>query len=457
MSVEIKVPVLPESVVNATIAAWYKKVGESVKRDENLVDIETDKVVLEVVAPQDGFLQEIIKTQGSTVVAEEVIAIVSSVSPATTENSTTTQAATTTATPAPIEEETIHEDPITNTENIAKDLASQEIDTTTGVELPQPGPGARRILTENGLNAEDVLGTGKDGRITKEDVAKVIDKPLEATVNEQSTLNVVAMPTVPDTIPSLPTAPIVTSIAPTMDVAIDTNSQREQKRVPMSRLRATIAQRLLAAQHNSAILTTFNEINMQPVMDLRTKYKEAFEKKNSVKLGFMSFFVKAVIEGLKRFPAINAAIDGNDIVYNGFFDIGIAVSSERGLLVPIIRDADLLSMAEIELKIVDFGKRAQAGKITIDDMTGGTFTISNGGVFGSLMSTPIINPPQSAILGMHKIEERPVVIDNQIVIRPMMYVALSYDHRIIDGAESVQFLVTVKEILEDPARFLLNV
>lgn len=416
MSIEIKVPVLPESVANATVASWYKKAGEAVKRDENLVDIETDKVVLEVVAPSDGVLSEILKPQGSVVVANEVLAMLTDgPSPATNQAPEANNQAAPAEAPAPI---------VTKQDDSAQVMATNP--------APEPGPSARQSMVENELDKNVIIGTGKDGRITKEDVLKVA---------EQST-------TVPNSGLALEINLASSSIMP---------QTREQKRVPMSRLRATIAERLLAAQHNSAILTTFNEINMQPVMDLRTKYKEAFEKKNGVKLGFMSFFVKAVIEGLKRFPAVNAAIDGQDIVYNGYFDIGIAVSSERGLVVPVIRDADLLNMAEIESKIIEFGKRAQDGKITIEEITGGTFTISNGGVFGSLMSTPIINPPQSAILGMHKIEPRPVVIDNQIVIRPMMYVALSYDHRIIDGAESVQFLVAVKEMLEDPARFLLNI
>jgi len=439
MSVEIKVPVLPESVANATVAAWYKKVGDVVKRDDNLVDIETDKVVLEVVSPEDGIVQEIIKPQGSTVAAQEVIAILVSQNASAPMTDSTNKPAeqAKTASELPTTSQPM-QDIATSipapTDNKAQNL--QQVIAANVEDIPQPGPGARRILIENDLTIDDVKGTGKDGRVTKEDVTKALDASPSKTndkIIDPRGLDVAVTYANPDI------------------------GQREQKRVPMSRLRATIAQRLLSAQQNAAILTTFNEINMQPVMDLRTKYKEAFEKKNSVKLGFMSFFVKAVIEGLKRFPAINASIDGNDIVYHGFFDIGIAVASERGLLVPIIRDADLLNMAEIELGIADFGKRAQTGQIKIEEMTGGTFTISNGGVFGSLMSTPIINPPQSAILGMHKIEERPVVINNQIVIRPMMYVALSYDHRIIDGAESVQFLVTVKEILEDPARFLLKI
>jgi 2-oxoglutarate dehydrogenase E2 component (dihydrolipoamide succinyltransferase) len=405
MSIEIKVPVLPESVANATVATWYKKTGDSVKRDEHLVDIETDKIMLEVVAIADGVLGSIMHAQGSTVISEQVLGILE------VADLVVTSAVMATAPTA---------------------VVSTQSPSPAASDMPAPGPSARRTLQEHELSLNDVKGSGKDGRVTKLDVEESLPPPAVS--------NVVSLATSAVTIAAKFNA-----------------SGRAQKRVPMSRLRTTIAERLLAAQQNAAILTTFNEINMQPVMDLRSKYKEAFEKKNGVKLGFMSFFVKAVVEALKRFPAINASIDGKDIVYHGFFDIGVAVSSERGLLVPIIRDADQLSMAEIELKIADFGKRAAAGQISIEDMTGGTFTISNGGTFGSLMSTPIINPPQSGILGMHKIEERAVVENKQVVIRAMMYVALSYDHRIVDGAESVRFLVTVKEMLEDPARFLLEV
>jgi len=363
MTVEIKVPVLPESVADALIAAWHKKPGDAVTRNENLVDIETDKVVLEVVAPADGTLEKILKNTGSVVKAEEVIGLFAS--------GAVSQSA------APV---------------LAAPVPAASVSSETAVLTPSE----RRIFGETGV------------------IAPQIQMP-------------------------------------------DAANGRLEKRVPMTRLRAKIAERLLAAQQNAAILTTFNEINMAPVIALRNNYKEEFLQKYNVRLGYMSFFVTAAVAALKRFPAVNASIDGNDIVYHGYFDIGIAVSTERGLVVPILRDADALSMAEIEQKIAAYGKSAKEGKLTMEEITGGTFTITNGGVFGSLMATPILNPPQSGILGIHKIEERPVVENKQIVIRPMMYVALSYDHRIIDGAESVQFLVAIKELIEDPARLLLSV
>jgi 2-oxoglutarate dehydrogenase E2 component (dihydrolipoamide succinyltransferase) len=390
MSIEIKVPVLPESVSDATIASWHKKVGEHLKRDERLLDIETDKVVLEVVAPKDGYLENILRKEGDSVKAQEVVGLFKEAA----ENSS-----------APAE-------------------APSKISTDKTENL---SPSVRRIIKEENLNIEGVQGSGKKGRITKEDVKK---EP----------------------------APLTSSALSSETVGVPTsNGERLEKRVPMSRLRARIAERLLQVQQSAAILTTFNEINMQPVMQLRQKYKETFEKDYGVRLGFMSFFTIAVIEALKRFPVVNASIDGNDIIYHGYYDIGVAVSSPRGLVVPIIRNAENLDMANIEKQISLLGEKAKNGELTMEEITGGTFTISNGGVFGSLMSTPILNPPQSAILGMHKIEERPVVENGEIVIRPMMYVALSYDHRIIDGAESVRFLVTIKELLEDPARLLLNV
>lgn len=384
MAIDIKVPVLPESVADATIAAWHKKPGEAVTRDENLVDIETDKVVLEVVAPADGYIDKILKDVGTTVKAEEVIGLFIN------------QAVAAKETPKEIPKDAPKEAP-------------KEMPKTVDLS-----PTVRRAVHEADIDPSKIQGSGKDGRITKLDVDSYVNTGTMAT-------------------------------------------GRLEKRVPMTRLRAKIAERLLAAQHNAAILTTFNEINMQPVIALRSKYKEDFEQKYGVRLGFMSFFVTAAVAALKRFPAVNASIDGDDIVYHGYFDIGIAVSTPRGLVVPILRDADTLTMAEIERQIVTFGKNAQEGKLSMEDITGGTFTITNGGVFGSLMATPILNPPQSGILGMHKIEERPVVENKQIVIKPMMYVALSYDHRIIDGAESVQFLVTIKEMLEEPARLLLSI
>ncbi|TAL64387.1 MAG: 2-oxoglutarate dehydrogenase complex dihydrolipoyllysine-residue succinyltransferase [Legionella sp.] len=407
MSIEVKVPVLPESVADATVAAWHKKVGDKVTRDENLVDLETDKVVLEVPAPADGVIAEILFKQGDTVTSGQLLAKI-------TEG----------AVAAPAKEEKPAEKESASKAATNKEPVSAHEDKSTS-------PVVRRMLAENDLQPGDIQGTGKDGRITKEDVISYIESHREK---------------------SKPTA-----AAKPAAVASVPMGAREERRVPMTRLRAKIAERLLEAQHNAAMLTTFNEVNLKAVMDLRAQYKDVFEKKHGVKLGFMSFFTKAVVESLKRFPAVNASIDGQDIVYHGFYDIGIAVSTERGLVVPVIRDADQLSLAEIELAINDVATKARQGKLSMEEMQGGTFTITNGGVFGSLLATPIINPPQTGILGMHKIEERPVVVNGEIVIRPMMYVALSYDHRLIDGKDSVQFLVSVKEILEDPARLVLNV
>jgi 2-oxoglutarate dehydrogenase E2 component (dihydrolipoamide succinyltransferase) len=405
MSMEIKVPVLPESVADGSIATWYKKVGEKIKRDEHLLDIETDKVVLEVVAPADGFLENILKKEGDTVKSEEVVGLF-------------------TAEAVLISEKTSAEKPIvidvpTSTEQISKPQQSLS-------------PSVRQLVKEQNVNLTEVQGTGKDGRITKADVTKIVSQK-----------------------EAVPKAPLAKK-AETNSLELPMGA-RIEKRAPMSRLRARMAERLLQAQQSAAILTTFNEINMQPVMGLRQKYKETFEKDYGVRLGFMSFFTIAVVEALKRFPIINASVDSNDIVYHGYHDIGIAVSSPRGLVVPLIRNAELLDMAQIEKKIAEFKQKAQNGQLTIEEISGGTFTISNAGGFGSLMSTPILNPPQSAILGMHKIEDRPIVENGIIVIRPMMYVAMSYDHRIIDGTDAVQFLVTVKELIEDPARLLLNV
>lgn len=401
--IQVKVPVLPESVQDATIAAWHKKPGDVVKRDENLVDLETDKVVLEVPAPSDGILQDILKLEGDTVVAEELLASINSEAAATGVSTAEQSAA-----PAKVA--------ISTQEPVIQSAVSADSKNN-----PSLGPSARRAAQEINANVSAIQGTGKDGRVTKQDVVQQSVAPAANIVTTQVT------------------------------------GERVEKRVAMTRLRAKIAQRLVESQQTAAILSTFNEINMQPVMDIRSKYKDEFEKQHGIKLGFMSFFVKATVEALKRFPAVNASIDGNDTVYHGYFDIGVAVSSNRGLVVPIIRDADKKSMAAIEAEIKDFGSRAQKGQLSIEEMTGGTFTVSNGGVFGSLLSTPIINPPQSGILGMHKIEKRAVVENDQIVIRPMMYVALSYDHRIIDGKESVSFLRTIKELLEDPTRLLLDV
>ena len=404
MSIEVKVPVLPESVADATVAAWHKKVGDKVTRDENLVDLETDKVVLEVPAPADGVLTEILFQVGDIVGSSQLLAKIA-------------EGSTDTSSPSPATEK---QEKVT-----AKETVSANEDKSTS-------PVVRRMMAENDLQPGQIQGSGKDGRITKEDVLSYIETNREKSVKQPEIKKEQASASVP-------------------------MGAREERRVPMTRLRAKIAERLLQAQHNAAMLTTFNEVNLKSVMDMRAQYKDSFEKKHGIKLGFMSFFTKAVVESLKRFPAVNASIDGQDFIYHGFYDIGIAVSTERGLVVPVIRDADQLSMAEIELAINDAATKARLGKLSMEEMQGGTFTITNGGVFGSLLATPIINPPQTGILGMHKIEDRPVVEKGQIVIRPMMYVALSYDHRLIDGKDSVQFLVSVKELLEDPARLLLNV
>ncbi|MDP3483006.1 MAG: 2-oxoglutarate dehydrogenase complex dihydrolipoyllysine-residue succinyltransferase [Sulfuricella sp.] len=395
MLVEVKIPVLSESISEASLLSWHKKVGDAVVRDENLIDVETDKVVLELPAPQSGVLTKIVKGDGLSVTSGEVIAVID----------TEARSA------------------------VAAESAQVQVSETVSAAL---SPAVRKLVAEHHLNPAEISGSGQGGRITKEDVLAHLEKPAS---------------------PAAATAPVNTpSVAP----AIPAGTRPEQ-RVPMTRLRARVAERLVEAQQTAAILTTFNEANMQPVMELRSRYKEKFEKEHGVKLGFMSFFVKAAVAALKKYPIVNASIDDSDIVYHGYYDIGIAVSSPRGLVVPILRDADQLSIAEIEKKIVDFGARAKDGKLTIEELTGGTFTISNGGVFGSMLSTPILNPPQSAILGMHKTTDRPVVENGQIVIRPMMYLALSYDHRIIDGREAVLSLVAIKEALEDPARMLLQI
>ncbi|AXA66202.1 MULTISPECIES: 2-oxoglutarate dehydrogenase complex dihydrolipoyllysine-residue succinyltransferase [Pseudomonas] len=405
MAIEIKAPTFPESVADGTVATWHKKPGEAVKRDELLVDIETDKVVLEVVAPADGVLAEIVKNEGDTVLSEEVIARVEEGAAAAAPAAQPAAASAPAAAPA-----------------------------AGGEEDPILAPAARKIAEENGIDPATLVGTGKGGRITKEDAVAAVEAKKSGAA-------------APAAKPAAAAAPVVTAAG-----------DRTEKRVPMTRLRAKVAERLVEAQSSMAMLTTFNEVNMKPIMDLRSKYKDMFEKKhNGVRLGFMSFFVKAATEALKRQPGVNASIDGNDIVYHGYQDIGVAVSSDRGLVVPVLRNAEFMSLAEVEGTIADFGKKAKAGKLTMDDMQGGTFTISNGGVFGSLLSTPIVNPPQTAILGMHKIQERPMAVNGQVVILPMMYLALSYDHRLIDGKEAVTFLVTMKDLLEDPARLLLDI
>lgn len=404
MSIEIKAPTFPESVADGTVATWHKQPGEAVQRDELIVDIETDKVVLEVVAPADGALKNILKGEGDVVLSDEVLAIFEA-------------GAVADAAPA------------------AAEAPAAEAADDSGSDDAVAGPAARKLAAEKGVNLADVKGTGKGGRVTKEDV----QNHLKAA---------------PAAAPAAAAAPAKPAAQPALNLPA---GERIEKRVPMTRLRATIARRLVEAQQSAAMLTTYNEVNMKPVMELRAKYKDRFEKAHGVKLGFMSFFTKAATEALKRFPAVNASIDGNDMVYHGYQDIGVAVSSDRGLVVPVLRDTDGMGLAEIESTIADFGKRARDGKLGIEEMQGGTFTISNGGIFGSLMSTPILNPPQTAIMGMHKIQERPMAVDGEVVILPMMYLALSYDHRMIDGKEAVQFLVTIKELLEDPARLLLDI
>ncbi|MBK8162978.1 MAG: 2-oxoglutarate dehydrogenase complex dihydrolipoyllysine-residue succinyltransferase [Gammaproteobacteria bacterium] len=406
MKTEVKVPGFPESITDGTVVAWHKKPGEAVKRDEKLVDIETDKVMFEVPAPEDGTLGEILQPEGATVVAGQVLASIDAA----------------TGKPA----------------SAAVARGNGEDKTVPAQKIVMPA--ARRLLDEHGLSPDAVQASGKGGRILKEDVLRVLEQKPAVPV-----LRAVEMPARPEPA-AAPAAPVTGDI-----------EQRPERRVPMTRLRARIAERLVEAQHTAAILSTFNEVNMQPVMALRQRYRERFEKEHEVKLGFMSFFIKAVVEGLKKFPVINASVEDKDVIYHGYYDIGVAVSSPRGLVVPIIRDADRIGMAEIERRIAAYADKAKAGTLALEEISGGTFTITNGGVFGSLLSTPIINPPQSAILGMHKIQERPVVEEGAIVARPMMYVALSYDHRLIDGRDAVQFLVTVKEALEDPARMLLEV
>jgi 2-oxoglutarate dehydrogenase E2 component (dihydrolipoamide succinyltransferase) len=411
MLVEVKVPQLSESVAEATLVSWHKKQGDYVKRDENLVDIETDKVVLETPAPQAGVLVKIIKGDGGTVASNEIIAQID------TEGAAPARAA-------------------------EKPARSAEKTPAPPPAAAAPAmPAARRLAAEQNVDTAAIAGTGRGGRVTKGDV-------LGAAASDAS---VAPRP------PIAPAAVAPPARAPAPAVDLDALGERPEQRVPMSRLRARIAERLLQAQATAALLTTFNEVNMQPVIDLRSRYRERFEKEHGVRLGLMSFFVKAAVYALKKFPVVNASVDGNDIVYHGYYDIGMAVGSPRGLVVPIIRNADQLTLAEIEKQIADFGKRAQDGKLTIEDLTGGTFSISNGGVFGSMLSTPIVNPPQSAILGVHATRERPVVEEGQIVIRPMNYLALSYDHRIIDGREAVLTLVAIKDALEDPARMLLDV
>ncbi|WP_323072231.1 2-oxoglutarate dehydrogenase complex dihydrolipoyllysine-residue succinyltransferase [Mycetohabitans endofungorum] len=428
--VEVKVPQLSESVSEATMLQWKKQPGEAVAQDEILIEIETDKVVLEVPAPAAGVLAQVIKHDGDTVVADEVIAKID-----TEAKAGTAAGATATETAAAAAGAEVKPAPQTSPTPAAQPPA------TGGASGAIASPAASKLLAEKNLSAGQLSGTGRDGRVTKGDVLAA---------------GAAAKPAAPASV-AAKAAPSRAALPQVAALGADTwLTDRPEQRVPMSRLRARIAERLLESQQTNAILTTFNEVNMAPVMDLRSKYKDRFEKEHGVKLGFMSFFVKAAVHALKKFPLVNASIDGNDIVYHGYFDIGIAVGSPRGLVVPILRNADQMSVADIEKKIAEFGAKARDGKLSIEEMTGGTFSISNGGVFGSMLSTPIINPPQSAILGVHATKERPVVENGQIVIRPINYLALSYDHRIIDGREAVLSLVAMKEALEDPARLLLD-
>ena len=433
MRVEVKVPQLPESVAEATLVNWHKKLGEAVARDENLVDVETDKVVLELPAPVAGVLAEIRKGDGATVAGQEVIAVLDS------EGSAAAVAAPAAAAAGP--------SPPAATAQPSQAAAPPGAARPSAANAPAQSattalPAARKMMADAGVTPADVQGTGRGGRITKGDVAASISGRKAGAPAPAA-----RAPTAPAPVPPPRTSGVPAAIA---------LAQRPEQRVPMSRLRQRVAERLVQSQSTAAILTTFNEVNMQHVIELRNRYKDKFEKEYGIKLGFMGFFVKAAVHALKKFPAVNASIDGADIVYHGYFDIGIAVGSPRGLVVPIIRDADQLSIAEIEAQIADFGKRAQDGKLTVEELTGGTYTISNGGVFGSMLSTPIINPPQSAILGVHATRERAVVENGQVVVRPINYLAQSYDHRIIDGREAVLSLVAIKEALEDPARMLLD-
>ena len=421
MSVEVKIPQLPESVSDALVSVWHKKPGDTVEQDENLVDIETDKVVLEVPAPQAGVLESIVEPEGSTVTAGQLIAMITD------------------------GEASIH-------------VIEPEQAQAPAAKEPSISPAVRKLLHEHDLEAGNIPATGKNGRLLKEDVLKYLDQQKPEQPAEKpapaAPEPVKAVAPRPEPKPAPRTVPAET---PNLYKAPAPAGDRVDKRVPMTRLRARIAERLLEAQQNAAILTTFNEVNMKPVMDLRNRYKEQFEKTHDTRLGFMSFFVRAAAEALKRFPVINASVDGSDIVYHEYFDIGVAVSTPRGLVVPVLRDADQMSLADIEKQIRDFAIRAKEGKLEMDELTGGTFSITNGGVFGSMLSTPIINPPQSAILGMHNIVERPVAENGEVVVRPVMYLALSYDHRIVDGRDAVSCLVTIKQLLEDPARMLLEI
>jgi 2-oxoglutarate dehydrogenase E2 component (dihydrolipoamide succinyltransferase) len=456
MSTEIRVPQLPESVADATLVAWHKQPGDAIRRDENLADLETDKVVLEVPAPANGVVREIRVKSGTVVTSGQVLAVIDDGDTAATMPVKLSPAAMAAAAQAAATQ-------AASSGSAGLSKAAAVVAAATAAEAGRDGgklsPSVRRLVEENRLDPTGIPASGRDGRLTKSDVVGFLDKkpaaapaPAAAQAPAQA-LAPAAAPAAAAAVPARPsTAPAARAPAPA-----PTSGSRAEQRVPMTRLRARIAQRLIEAQSTQALLTSFNEVDLTAVNELRSRYKERFEKQQGVKLGFMSFFVKACIEALKKFPVVNASVDGSDIIYHEYYDIGVAVSTERGLVVPIVRDADAKSFAQIEKEVADYARKAREGTIALADLTGGTFTITNGGVFGSLMSTPIVNAPQSAILGMHKIQDRPMVVDGAVVVRPMMYLAVTYDHRIIDGREAVQFLVAVKDALEDPGRILLGI
>ncbi len=437
-AIDVKVPKFPESVSEGTLSAWHKKPGQPVKSGEKVADIETDKIVIDVTAPADGVLTEVRQPEGSTVRGDQVIGVID---PAAAAGTVASQAPAPAATPAPLSSLMSTPPPPPK----PAPSAPATVQELPEIDLPENefSPAVRRLIKEHKLNPEEITGHGKGGRITKADILRHLEHSPHLSRQFGS-----GVPTAPPPAEPAPAAPASSAAQP---------GDRPVSRVKMTRLRARIAERLVQAQHTAAILSTFNEINMQAVMDIRARYKEPFEKEHGIKLGFMSFFVKATVEALAKFPIVNASIEGDEIVYHQYFDLGIAVSTPRGLVVPVLRNAEQLSLADIEKQIADFGVRAKDGKLALEELSGGTFTISNGGVFGSLLSTPILNPPQSGILGLHRIQERPIAENGHVVIRPMMYVALSYDHRIIDGREAVQFLVALKEAIEDPSRLLLQI
>jgi 2-oxoglutarate dehydrogenase E2 component (dihydrolipoamide succinyltransferase) len=442
MSTEIRVPQLPESVADATLVTWHKQPGDAIRRDENLADLETDKVVLEVPAPANGVVRQILVRSGTVVKSGQVLAVIEEGGAGTAPTATAVPAAAATATPAAN---------VTPTPSPAPPARAP----ASGADSGKLSPSVRRLVEENHLDPAAIPASGRDGRLIKSDVVDYLGrKPADRTPTGAPATAAVA-PAAPAPVSPSPASPPATRPpAPRLPTA---GGARAEQRVPMTRLRARIAQRLIEAQSTQALLTTFNEVDLTATQELRSRYRERFEKEHGVKLGFMSFFVKAAIEALKKFPVVNASVDGNDIIYHEYYDIGVAVSTDRGLIVPVVRDADTKSFAAIEKEVADYARKAREGSIAIEDLTGGTFTITNGGVFGSLMSTPIVNAPQSAILGMHKVQERPMVVNGQVAVRPMMYLAVTYDHRIIDGREAVQFLVAIKDALEDPGRMLLGI